>query len=116
MFLGFDESIQHATCTGRLLRLRRVKHDLGFDLMPRLRLVFGQIAAACSNLAIALRDGKDPSDVRWQSTSVSTQSLRSRPPAWTSTTSQLATGSCGFGPGVCADLQYEQVGSSCSQV
>ena len=53
-------------CVGRLLRLRRVKHDLGFDLMPRLRLVFGQIAAACSNLAIALRDGKDPSDVRTQ--------------------------------------------------
>ena len=49
---------------GRLLRLRRLKHDLGFDLMPRLRLVFGQLAAACSNLAIALRDGKDPSDVR----------------------------------------------------
>jgi hypothetical protein len=41
-----------------------LKHDLGFDLMPRLRVVFGQLAAACSNLAIALRDGKDPSDVR----------------------------------------------------
>ena len=41
-----------------------MKHDLGFDLMPRLRYVFGQIAAACSNLAVALRDGKDPSDVR----------------------------------------------------
>ena len=40
-----------------------MKHDLGFDLMPRLRLVFGQIAAACSHLAIAIRDGKDPSDV-----------------------------------------------------
>jgi len=60
-----------------------VKHDLGFDLMPRLRLVFGQIAAACSNLAIALRDGKDPSDVRLQVTCLSIQDPCFRRPAST---------------------------------
>ena len=46
------------------MRLRTLKHDLGFDAMPSLRLVYAQLAATCSHLAIAVREIKDPSEVR----------------------------------------------------
>lgn len=48
---------------GRLLRLRRLKRNVGFDAMPHMRFIYGQIAAACACAAAAVRHGRGSLEV-----------------------------------------------------